>query len=268
MSPRCLVATRALLASILFVCSSIACSAEGIDDTEQSKGLLKDIRLYFTSPLRWDSKDWLLVGGAVATVGIAHHYDEDARAHFVRNGISSTASSHELDDALPAAAALAGTWLAATLWRDSSGYREFWAMTESAALSGVTAYALKFAAGRQRPSETADPNSWRHGGDSFPSLHTTTAFAIGTVLAESGNEDYRWVRRTLGYGIGIVTAYQRVKHNRHWLSDTVAGAALGASTAYFVIDRHSTHAAGHPTSEFAFVPIDGGVELSYSLALK
>ena len=72
---------------------------------------------------------------------------------------------------------------------DHDGYREGWAMVEAAALSGVTDYALKFASGRQRPEQTADPNEWFTSGTSFPSLHSTAAFAVGTVLAESGNDD-------------------------------------------------------------------------------
>ena len=60
---------------------------------------------------------------------------------------------------------------------------------------------------------------------------------MGTVLAESGNDDYRWIRRLLGYGLGAATSYERLKHNAHWLSDTVAGAALGIATARFSMDR-------------------------------
>jgi membrane-associated phospholipid phosphatase len=100
-----------------------------------------------------------------------------------------------------------------------------------------TAYVLKFAAGRQRPDETTDPNHWAAGGSSFPSVHTTAAFAIGTVLAESGNDQYRWLRRALGYGAAGFTVYERLNHNAHWLSDTVAGAALGTATARFAMNR-------------------------------
>src|SRR5258708_23520138 len=74
-------------------------------------------------------------------------------------------------------------------------------MLEAAGFSAVTTEALKFAAGRARPNETTRVDDWRTGGSSFPSLHVSAAFAIGTVLAESGGDEYRWVRRTLGYGM-------------------------------------------------------------------
>ena len=91
----------------------------------------------------------------------SHHYDSDVRTHF--NKDSSTAlggtNSKDLKDALPAAAAFAGTWLYANLIDDNDGRREAWAMLEAAGLSSATAFVLKFAAGRKRPDETTDPQS-------------------------------------------------------------------------------------------------------------
>jgi membrane-associated phospholipid phosphatase len=50
---------------------------------------------------------------------------------------------------------------------------------------GITAFALKYAVGREGPDQTSDPNQWRKsGGNAFPSLHATAAFAISTVLAD------------------------------------------------------------------------------------
>ena len=102
------------------------------------------------------------------------------------------------------------------------------------------------------------------GGSSFPSLHATAAFAIGTVLAESGNDDYRWFRRALGYGIAGATAYIRVKDNVHWMSDTVAGAALGAASARFAMNRRE---ARDHRLDVAVGPAQGGgfsVSLNYT----
>jgi undecaprenyl-diphosphatase len=140
-------------------------------------------------------------------------------------------------------------------------------MVEAGGLSVVTSFALKFAGGRERPDQTDDPNRWRKGGSSFPSLHTSAAFAIGTVLAESGNDDYRWVRRFLGYGaIAGYTAFERLKHNAHWLSDDVAGAALGGATAHFVLERDQERKAARESSTaLSFTPLPGGAMVSYNL---
>ncbi|TLY58603.1 MAG: phosphatase PAP2 family protein [Gammaproteobacteria bacterium] len=217
------------------------------------RGLGSDIKLYFTAPLRWDRGDWAWFGGALIAIGASHHYDTQVRTHFIKTlGSSQTTRSKDLQDALPTS--------------DSAGRREAWAMIESAALSTVPVYALKYAVGRERPDQTSDPNAWRKGGgDSFPSWHATAAFAVGTVLAESGNDDYRWVRRLLGYGLGGVTSFERLKHNAHWLSDTVAGAALGAASAHFVMKRAN---ALDEQAQLRLVPIERGAMLSYTLTLR
>lgn len=226
--------------------------------------VLGDVGGYFTAPLRWERSEWAWFAGSILAIGIAHRYDSQVRTHFVGPGPVSTTNTYDTQDAIPTAVVFGGTWALALLTQDRDGYREGWAMVEAAALSGVTGYALKYATGRQRPGDTTDPNEWFKGGDSFPSLHSTVSFAIGTVLAESGNDDYRFLRRLLGYGIGVATSYERLRHNAHWLSDTVAGAALGISSAHFAMDRR--YASGGE-SHLALVPIERGAMLTYRMSM-
>jgi membrane-associated phospholipid phosphatase len=160
---------------------------------------------------------------------------------------------------------LGGTLAAAMISGDSNGYTESWSMVEASALSGVTGLALKYAFARERPNDTEHVDAWFEHGDSFPSMHTTLAFAIGTVLAESGNDRYRWLRRALGYGVAGGTAYLRLRDNVHWLSDTVAGAALGMASAHFVMNRRDGDRREH--AAVAFTPLGDGVMLSFSAPL-
>jgi membrane-associated phospholipid phosphatase len=95
-------------------------------------------------------------------------------------------------------------------------------------------------------------------------MHVSTTFAVGTVLAESGSDRYRWLRRGIGYGLAGATAYARLDHNAHWLSDTVAGAALGIATAQFTIQRRDQHLH---RSAVMVIPMQGGAMLTYSLRL-
>jgi membrane-associated phospholipid phosphatase len=249
-------------ALIAFLAMYGNCHAEDVTDRA-----VNDIKLYFTAPVRWDQDDWLFFGGTVAATLVAHHYDEDVRSHFLKANpnVASDTSTHDAQDAVPAAIALVGTGLFAAVTQSYDGKSEAWAMVEATALSSITGYGIKWITGRERPNETADPNSWRAGGDSFPSLHTTAAFAIGTVLAESGSDDVRWIRRVVGYGVGAYTGYARLKHNRHWLSDTVAGASLGIASARFAMNRRderrdATHVYIEPT-------VDGGVTVTVAVYL-
>jgi hypothetical protein len=216
-------------------------------------------------------KDWAYFGGAIGLIAAAHHYDGEVRTHFISQGAPAKGgSTQDLHDAIPSVAAVVGTWAYANLIDSSDGHREAYEMVEAAGLSLTSAYALKFAAGRERPNETSDPDKWRSsGGSSFPSTHAAAAFAIGAVLAESGNDDYRWMRRFLGYGVVAgYTAFERLKHNAHWLSDDVAGAEIGAATAHFVMERAAERREALKNYTVSLVPLEGGAMLTYSLNIE
>jgi membrane-associated phospholipid phosphatase len=234
-------------------------SADSLLDTT-----LEDTKLYFTSPLRWDAEDWMFFGGALVAIGAAHSYDERVRDHFATGSkamLNGGEDKNSLRDAAPTVALVAGTGLYAAFIDDRDGYRETWSLIEAGAFSVATAEALGYAIGRERPDATASPNEWGKGGDSFPSLHTTVAFAVGTVFAESGNDEYRWIRRIIGYGVASATAYVRTSENVHWLSDSVAGAALGIATARFVLNRQGAEDRG----ALQFQPVKSGWLVSYSI---
>jgi membrane-associated phospholipid phosphatase len=225
---------------------------------------LEDTKLYFTSPLRWDEEDWLYFGGALLAIGAAHSFDARVRDHFATGSkaiLNGGEDENSLRDAAPTVALIAGTGLYAALIDDRDGYRETWSLIEAGAFSGATAEVLGYATGRERPDATTSPNEWGKGGDSFPSLHTTVAFAVGTVFAESGNDEYRWIRRIIGYGVASATGYVRVSENVHWLSDSVAGAALGIATARFVLSRQGAQ----DRVSLQFQPVKNGWLISYSI---
>jgi hypothetical protein len=51
-----------------------------------------------------------------------------------------------------------------------------------------------------------------------------------------------------------------MKQNAHWLSDTVAGAALGMATAHFVMDRSARRR--HEELAVSVVPVRDGLMLA------
>lgn len=225
-----------------------------------------DVKGFVTAPLHARRQQWVRFGAAVGAIALAHEYDDDVRDHFETVTVAPGTEPDTQDgrDAAPAFLALGGTWVAAAIGDEDDGRREAGMMLEAAAFSGVSAYALKELTGRERPFETADADTWGEDGDSFPSMHTATAFAIGTVLAESGNDRVRWLRRTIGYGLAAGTAYARMDHDAHWLSDTVAGAALGIATARFVMKQREGDRRGRVT----FEPLRDGVAVGYVVDLR
>jgi membrane-associated phospholipid phosphatase len=108
--------------------------------------------------------------------------------------------------------------------------------------AGLVTYAVKATLGRSRPNEGVGPWSFHpftplsdtfgiEARGSFPSGHTMAAFAVATSL--SGDIDW-WPASVVLYTLAAGTGFSRVYDNRHWFSDTVAGAMLGFTTAKIV----------------------------------
>src|SRR3981081_1370336 len=160
--------TPLLAAAALAACGAAWCqtpesqtdertAAAGSAAAEQPSQLASDIKRYFTAPLHWDRGDWAWFGGALVAIGAAHHYDTQVRTHFVKTLGSTTTTNKDVQDALPTAAVFVATWGYANLIGDTTGRGEAWAMLEAGGLGGVTALALKYAAGREGPDQTSDP---------------------------------------------------------------------------------------------------------------
>jgi membrane-associated phospholipid phosphatase len=98
----------------------------------------------------------------------------------------------------------------------------------------------KMLAGRERPFVHAqNPRTLRDPDDnlSFFSGHSDEAFALaaasGTVCTMRG---YRWapLTWTIGGAVATATAYFRIAADKHWLTDVVVGAVVGAGTGFAV----------------------------------
>jgi membrane-associated phospholipid phosphatase len=98
-------------------------------------------------------------------------------------------------------------------------------------IAGFTTSALKLAVGRQRPlggEEQYVFNPFSTSTDSWPSGHTTTAFA----LAASVSDEIGSTPVTIGlYSLATLTGWSRMNDNKHWLTDVLAGAAIGVTSA-------------------------------------
>jgi len=261
--PRLLAAPIRLCAVLLGPLAVAFAGSAHADDWMSVRGALEDVGHYYTAPLRWDGADWLAFGGTLAAVAAAHSFDARVRSDLATGpgALNGGQDKNSLRDALPVAAIVGGTWAYAGFLGDRDGYRETWGLIEAGVLSTATGELLALGVGRERPDATTSPNAWGKSGDSFPSVHVSAAFAVGTVFAESGNDEYRWVRRILGYGIAAGTGYLRMHENVHWLSDTVAGSALGIATARFVLNREE---GKEPTAALSFQPTKDGWMIAYT----
>lgn len=112
---------------------------------------------------------------------------------------------------------------------------------ESLELAMLITGGLKTTFGRARPEKelgSRDFNMFRGGKDfdSFPSGHTTVAFAFLTPYAEYLGPPYSY----LLYLLASSTAFARVYKDAHWLSDVIAGAGVGYIVGSSVVRLHKT----------------------------
>jgi membrane-associated phospholipid phosphatase len=87
-------------------------------------------------------------------------------------------------------------------------------------------YRIKKMANKTRPNGAEIAHS-------FPSSHSSMAFASATVLYEEFRETSPSFAYT-GYGFAVATGSLRLANNAHWLSDVLVGAAIGITVTKVV----------------------------------
>lgn len=95
---------------------------------------------------------------------------------------------------------------------------------ESHIAKGIVILAVKEWTSLRRPDLSAY--------NTFPSGHTSTAFAGAEILRLEYQEMSPWIG-VAGYAIAIGTGLLRVYNNRHWAGDVLAGAGVGILSARF-----------------------------------
>lgn len=159
----------------------------------------------------------ILATGVAATFGAAS-LDGDARAYFAgrnRLGEIEKLGNEVLGTGIPGALLGAGFWAAGSWLGDLGAVRSGQSQLEAIAATGLATFVLKAGIARERPD----------GSDrySMPSGHASTTFATATVI----NEFYGWRAGVPAFALATATGIGRMGADRHWLSDVVAGAALG-----------------------------------------
>jgi membrane-associated phospholipid phosphatase len=89
------------------------------------------------------------------------------------------------------------------------------AMADTMIFTSLTTIALKGIFHRERPNDSDRL--------SFPSWHASATFGNATVLTEY----YGWKAAIPAYLLSIFVGWSRIEDNKHFVSDVVAGAALG-----------------------------------------
>ncbi len=196
-----------------------------------ARNLLED----FAHVPSWDNARTALVGGAFVVA--THPADDVVNQHLAGRG-----DVHEFFlpgkiiglNELQIGVALATFAVGRTTDRPKVSHLGMDLLRAQAVAAALT-YGLKYAVERQRPD--------RSGGWSFPSGHASFTFATATTLTRH----LGWRAAVPTYLVASYVAASRLHENVHFLSDVVAGAAIG-----FAAGRTVTR---HGASNYTLLPV-------------
>jgi membrane-associated phospholipid phosphatase len=230
--------------------------------------LLSDVKQQVTSPFRATPDDWLKVGVFAAGItGVSLFADKpiNKAAVNIRNQ-SPTAVSVSLYvtnfGGLYEAYVLAGFAAYGYIFKKEKTKTTTWLATQAYLSAALIETSMKYLTGRQRPSyydpKTGQNDNIFHGPffqftkdkngthppsnayTSFPSGHTTVAFAAATVFAME-YKDTKWAP-ILAYSASSLIGLSRIMQNAHWASDVLVGAALGFLCGRQVVNNYHRYA--------------------------
>lgn len=122
-----------------------------------------------------------------------------------------------------------------------------WLGLQAIAHTQIFVFALKQATNRVRPAtHDKHPTFWR-GGDSFPSGHSATSFAVATVFAYEYRQHI--AVPITAYSLATLVAFSRFSGQKHWVSDVFVGGSMGFLIGRFVYkNHHNPDLPGSPVS--------------------
>lgn len=220
-----------------------------------------DVKQAFTKPFHMKKRDWgyLAIGaGTFAAMTLADKPIQQRALRWRReNGTVRNISAQVTEfGGLYEGYTLAAVGLYGLIFKKRKMQTTTLLATQAYIVGAAVMQSVKYVTGRTRPS-FYDPNTiatptfkgpfhdmrdytGRRISSSFPSGHTTVAFAAATVFAREYS-DRKWVP-ILAYSAASLVGISRVTENKHWASDVVMGAALGYLTGRLVVNNYHRYA--------------------------
>ncbi len=234
---------QALCASALLCCLAQPAQASG---TFYPELLIDDVKHVITAPSRWEKPEWQNFGLAtLAIAGTAAIVDRPLRDEMRRqSGNSRFMRDVERFGAEYSLGVLGGFYLAGAVGsNDKATAVAQDGLAASLIASGIVTPVLKYATGRSRPRENLGITHFRpfSGASSFPSGHTTQAFAVASVI--SVHYDETWVKCS-SYTVAGLVGVARSYHDAHFASDVLTGALIGTLVGQSVVAYNQPRRSG------------------------
>lgn len=201
--------------------------------TKGFKALWDDSIFLVTAPARMTLNDTLVVGAVLAGIGGLMAADHGVRYEVQKN---TSSGGRDVADGFSAIGSPIGVLalnaglivVGVTSWSYTGNSRlkdAALVSLESEIFSLVSVFVIKEIAGRATPSQGKGTTHFHlfGGDDSFPSGHAAVSFATAAVFADRFDQPIA----AIAYGLATAVALSRVYNDKHFLSDVVAGGALG-----------------------------------------
>lgn len=156
--------------------------------------------------------------------------------------------------------------------RDYSAILTYGVMyTEAFLLTTGSKDLLKYMVTRNRPYTAYDGIPRGEEDDyfnSFPSGHTAYAFMGATFLCTTFSQEFpesKWKIPVISgsYALAATVAYMRIESGNHFITDVLAGAAIGTFYGWFVPQMH-LRPGNEESADVSIVPIPKGILIGLS----
>ena len=207
-----------------------------------------NLKQQITGPFHTSKKSWLQVGGLAVATGLLGFADVPVQkeAVSIRNKFPTVRKvSHFITNfgGMYEGYTLAALGTYGFLFKNEKMQTTTLLATQAYITGATVMQVVKLLTGRQRPSyygnDSVPAKATFHGpfdkagreyngqkiSSSFPSGHTTVAFAAATVFATE-YKDRTWVK-IFAYTAASMIGISRITENKHWTTDVVVGGALG-----------------------------------------
>ena len=223
----------------------------------------------FTKPFHLSKKDWGNFGKYAALTIALSFVDEPVQQGALRlrnrnSGLNNISKGFSDFGGIYEVFTVAGIGAYGLITKNNRLENTALLASQAYITSGTLSTVLKFLSGRTRPSYypagvEAEPRflgpfhkslndaNGSHENSSFPSGHSTVAFAVASVFASEYKDNP--VVPVIAYSAASLISISRITENKHWLTDVFSGAVLGYFSGKLVVKNYHRFERFHSNSQ-------------------
>jgi membrane-associated phospholipid phosphatase len=222
--------------------SNLSFSDEIVNGTKRLTGETTDL---LSTPLQLENGNLFMTLGVAGAIGLTYAFDKQIQNKLTAhptNSLNHAADAGSLIGDPYVHMGIAALVYGGAILADSAKWKEAGEMIgEALILADTASLIIKESSGRGRPSVTSSrsdfkPLSFKRDYDSLPSMHTSSSFALASVLAAMSDSI---AMKAAYYGTAAFVGYSRVYKNKHWASDVLLGAVTGELCGRVVTSFHA-----------------------------